>query len=117
MLVHRLYISSSSTCRERNEGIAVRKKTREIVAFILNLWPGLGFYFSGTVHNLKWLRLLGIGLTAAFLFIIPISVVIVHPEPLINYHFTASDLIFPLMIALIFGGFGAAVEYEIKEKE
>lgn len=95
----------------------MRKKTREIVAFILNLWPGLGFYFSGIVHNLKWLRLLGIGLTAAFLFIIPISVAIVHPEPLINYHFTASDLIFPLMIALIFGGFGAAVEYEIKEKE
>lgn len=95
----------------------MKKRAREIIAFILNLFPGLGFYFSGTVHNVKWLGLLGIGLTAAFLFIIPISVVIVHPDPLINYHFPTSDLIFPLIIALTFGVFGAGVEYQIKEKE
>ena len=99
--------------KEKEGGLGMKKKTREIVAFILNLWPGLGFYFSGTVHNLKWLRLLGVGLIVAFLLIITIGIAIVIPHPLRNYHFTASDLLFPLAIAFIFGIFGAGVEHEL----
>jgi len=95
----------------------MKQEIRESVAFILNLFPGLGFHFSGTMHNLRWLRLLGSALIAAFLIIIPITVVLVHPYPLINYHFTASEWIFPLTIALISGMLGAVVEYKVKEKE
>jgi len=95
----------------------MEKKKREIVAFILNLFPGLGFYFSGTVHDLKRLRLLGSGLIAAFLFIIPISVVITNPRPLINYHFTASESLLPSAMALVSGILGASAEHKIKEEK
>jgi len=98
------------------EGITMNKITREIIAFILNLFPGLGFYFSGTVHNLKWLRLLGAAIVAAFLFIIPISIVIVHPSPLMNYHFTTSDLLLPSAIASTSATFGAIAEHQLPEK-
>lgn len=94
----------------------MRRWKREIVAFILNLWLGFGFYFSGTVHGIKWLRFLGLGLAAAILFILPISAVIMHPTPLMNYHFTTSELLLPLAIALTFGIIGVCVEYEIKER-
>ena len=97
------------------EGIMMRRKTRVIAAFILNLFPGLGFYFSGSVHSLKWLRLLGSGLIAAFLFIIPITVVILHPYPLINYRFTASELILPSAVALVSGVAGASVEQKLSK--
>lgn len=99
------------------EGIAVNKITREIVAFGLNFLPGLGFYFSGTVHNLERLRLLGVTLVAAFLFLIPVSVVIVHPRPLMNYHFTTSDLLLPSAIALISAISGAVVEHQLPKKK
>lgn len=95
----------------------MKKKKREILAFILNLFPGLGFYFSGTVHNLERLRLLGSGLIATFLIMIPLSVVIVNPRPLINHHFTTSELLLPLTIALTFGTLGAGVEHKIKENK
>ena len=93
----------------------MKKTAREIVAFILNLFPGLGFYFSGTVHNLKWLRLFGTGLVTVFLFLIPISVVIAHPQPLINYHFTTSELLLPLAVALVFGVLGYGVEQKLSK--
>jgi hypothetical protein len=95
----------------------MRKKIRIIIAFILNLFPGLGLYFSGTVHDLKWLRLLGCGLTAALLMIIPSIAVMLHPTPLINYHFTASELTLPLAIALVSGTLGAGVEQSLKEQK
>ena len=95
----------------------MRKKIRIIIAFILNLFPGLGLYFSGTVHGLKWLRLLGCGLTAAFLLILPITAVTLHPIPLINYHFTASELTLPLAIALVSGTLGAGVEQSLEEQK
>jgi len=95
----------------------VRKKIRIIVAFILNLFPGLGLYFSGTIHSLKWLRFLGCGLTAALLIIIPFIAVVLHPMPFINYHFPASELTLPLAIALVSGILGAGVEQRLKEQK
>jgi len=91
--------------------------SRIVIALTLNLFPGLGFYFSGTVHGLKWLQFLGIGLTATFLFLVPISAMITHPQPLIDYHFTASELFIPLAIALAFGLLGTGVEYQMKNEE
>jgi hypothetical protein len=93
----------------------MRKKIRIIIAFILNLFPGIGLYFSGTVHSLKWLRFLGCALIAAFLLIIPLTAVILHPTPLINYHLTASELILPSAIALLSGTIGAGVEQKLNE--
>lgn len=94
----------------------MKKKTRVIGAFILNfLWPGLGFYFSGTLRNLKWLRLLGLALISAFLLLITVGIAILIPHPLINYHFTASDLPTPLAIAFISGILGTTVEHQMKE--
>jgi hypothetical protein len=95
----------------------MRKIIRIIVAFILNLLPGLGLYFSGTVHSLKWLRLLGCGLIAAVLLILPSIAVILHPTPLIMYHFTASELILPSAIALVSGIIGAGVEQGLNEQK
>jgi len=94
----------------------MNKIPRIFVALILNLWPGLGFYFSGTVHNLKLLRYLGIGLAVTFLLLLPITAVITHPEPLINYHFSASDMLIPLTVALISGILGAGVEYYVRNE-
>ena len=91
----------------------MRKMTRGLIAFALNFWPGLGFYFSGSMHNLMRLRLLGLGLASAFLFILPISAVIMHPTPLTNHNFTASELLLPIAIAFTFGILGASVEYAI----
>jgi hypothetical protein len=95
----------------------MRKKIRVIVAFILNLFPGLGLYFSGTVHSLRWLRFLGCGLIAAFLLIIPFTAVILHPTPLMYYRFTASELILPSAIALVSGILGAGVEQRLNEQK
>lgn len=95
------------------EGIAVNKITREILAFALNLFPGLGFYFSGTMHNLRRLRILGVTVVAAFLFILPVSAVVVHPRPLMNYHFTTSDMLLPSAIALTSALSGAIVEHHL----
>lgn len=94
----------------------MEKRTREIVAFALNfLWPGLGFYFSGFIHRRRWLRGVGIGLIAAFIILLPVSVVVVIPYPLINYHFTLTDFLFPLALAFVFGCLGVGVEHEIRE--
>jgi len=90
---------------------------RIILAFVLNLWPGLGFYFSGAVHNLKLLRYLGIGLAATFLLLLPITAVVMHPEPLINYHFNASDMSIPFTVALVSGILGVGVEYCVRNGE
>jgi len=87
------------------------------VALILNFWPGLGFYFSGTVHHLRWLQFLGLGLVVAFLLIITIGIASVIPHPLTNYHFTASELVLPLVVALFFGILGAGVEREMAENK
>lgn len=95
----------------------MRKTIRIIVVFILNLFLGLGLYFSGTVHSLKWLRFLGFGLIAAFLLIIPFTAVILHPTPLINYHFTTSELILPSAIALVSGILGAGVEQKLNAQK
>ncbi|MDH5787122.1 MAG: hypothetical protein OEZ40_02350 [Candidatus Bathyarchaeota archaeon] len=85
----------------------MKKGTREILAFALNfVWPGLGFYFSGWSHHQIWLRAVGIGLIAAFLVILPASVVATIPYPLINYHFTLSDLVLPLAVAFVFALLG-----------
>lgn len=94
------------------------RKTRGIVAFSLNfLWPGLGFYFSGFVHHRRWLRGVGVGLIAAFLVLLPVSVVIVVPYPLLNCHFTWADLLLPLAVAFVSGCLGAGVEHEISEEK
>ena len=95
----------------------MKDKTREIVALVLNLFPGLGFYFSGTVHNLKWLRILGSVLIGGFLFIVPMIVVVVYPRPLINYHFTASELLLASAVALVFGVFGFGVERKLSAEK
>jgi hypothetical protein len=95
----------------------MRKKMKIIIAFILNLFPGLGLCFSGTVHSLKWLRLLGCGLIAAFLLILPFAAVILHLTPLIMYHLTASELILPSAIALVSGIIGAGVEQRLNEQK
>jgi drug/metabolite transporter (DMT)-like permease len=89
----------------------VRKSAREVVAFVLNLWPGLGFYFSGAVHGVRWLRSLGLGLAAAFLFILPIVVVVLHPTPLMNHHFSASELLSAFAVSSVFGVLGVCLEY------
>jgi hypothetical protein len=99
----------------RRRGATTGKKIRITVAFILNLFPGLGLYFSGTIHSLKWLRLLGCGLIAAFLFIITFTAVILHPTPLIMYHFSTSELILPLAITLVSGIIGASVEQRLNK--
>ena len=96
----------------------MNRRTREIVAFALNfLWPGLGFYFSGWIHHRKWLRGIGIGLIAAFLIILPVSVAVTVPYPLINYHFALSDLLLPLAVAFVFGCLGVGIEHEIKNEK
>ena len=95
----------------------MKKKTRIIAAFILNLFPGLGFYFSGTIHSLKWLTLFGIGLASAFLILLPTVAVTLHPTPLMNYHFTATELMLPSAIALISGIAGAGVEQKLGKAE
>lgn len=83
----------------------MKKKTREILAFILNfLWPGLGFYFSGAMHNSKWLRLLGLGLIVLFLLLSLRS---------LSYGVDAVDLLFSLGLAFIFGFVGAGLEREL----
>ncbi len=94
----------------------MKKKTRVIVVFILNfLWPGLGFYYSGTLRNLKWLCLFGLALISVFLLLVTVGIAILIPRPLINYHFTASDLPIPLAIAFISGILGTVVEHKMKE--
>jgi hypothetical protein len=93
----------------------MKKRTEEIVAFFLNFFPGLGFYFSGTMHDLKKLRLFGGSLAIACLFLLPIIGVILNPKPLINYHFTMSDMLLPLTIAIVSGFLGAIVEHRIRE--
>jgi hypothetical protein len=101
---------------EENEvkrSVRLNKQERMFVAFVLNLLPGLGFYFSGTAHNLKPLRFLGVGLIATILILLPMAAVATHPQPLIDYHFTASEMLIPLVIALVFGGMGAGVEYKM----
>ena len=95
----------------------MKKRTRMIVAFILNLFPGPGFYFSGTIHSLKRLRLFGIGLASAFLILLPTAAVILHPAPLMNYHFTATELLLPTVIALVSGVAGASVEQRLGRAE
>jgi hypothetical protein len=104
------------TRNESNAGTVMKKITRVIVAFILNLFPGLGFYFSGTIHSLKWLRLFGIGLVSGFLILIPTIAVILHPVPLMNYDFAATELMLPLAIALVSGVTGAYVEQKLDNK-
>ncbi len=91
------------------ERINIDEITREIPSFILNFFRGLGFYFSGTVHNLDRLRFSGVMLVAALLFLIPVSAVILHPHPLTNYHFTTADLLLPSTIALTSATFGVVV--------
>lgn len=105
------------TKNESKVRIEMKKKMRVIVAFILNLFPGLGFYFSGTVHSLKWLRLFGMGLASAFLILLPTVAIILHPTPLINYHFTATELMSPSVIALVSGVAGAGVEQKLDRTE
>jgi hypothetical protein len=101
---------------ERKEGVIMRKKTRVIVALILNLFPELGICFSGTAHSLKWLRFLGCGLAASFLLIIPFAAVILY-TPLINHHFTTSELILPSAIALVSRTLGTGVEQKLNEQK
>lgn len=45
----------------------MEKDVREILAFALNfVLPGLGIHFSGFVHRLRWLQLVGLGLVALY---------------------------------------------------
>ena len=92
------------------------RSPRVVVAFILNLFPGLGFYFSGGEHKLRWLRFLGIGLMATVLLTLPVAAVVTHPYPLINYHFSTLELLLAGTIALASGFLGAGVEYGLSKQ-
>jgi len=93
------------------------RSPRVVVAFVLNLFPGLGFYFSGGEHNLRWLRFLGIGLMAAVLVALPVAAFIAHPYPLMNYHFSTPELLLAGTIALASGFLGAGVEYGLSKQQ
>lgn len=81
----------------------MEKGLREFLAFILNfVWPGLGFLFSGFIHNLRTLRLIGFGVIVIFLLL--------SLNALRNLSFDVSDLFISVLIGLIFGLLGAAVE-------
>jgi hypothetical protein len=87
------------------------KKPRAFVAFVLNLFPGLGILLFRGKHDLKWLRFLGIGLMATVLLILPVVAVATHPYPLLNYHFSTLELLPAGTIALASGFLGACAEH------
>jgi hypothetical protein len=60
---------------------------------------------------------LGFGLVVTFLLLVTIGTGVIVGHPLINHHFTASELLLPIAIALVFGVLGAGVEYGIKEEK
>jgi hypothetical protein len=87
----------------------VKRKTREIVAFVLNfILPGLGFFFSGAIHRRRWLRLLGIGLAV-------LSVIQLIQSSSFSLYAHVDYLKPGLRLALvfIFGTLGAGAEQEI----
>jgi hypothetical protein len=90
-----------------------RKCYRMVVAFVLNLFPRLGLYSSGREHNLRWPRFLGVALMATVLAMLPVVAILTHPEPLMNYHFSTSELLLAGTVVPIPGFLGADVEYRL----
>jgi hypothetical protein len=90
----------------------MKRKTKEILAFVLNfLLPGLGFFFSGAIHERRWLRLLGIGLTALFV------IHLLKPNSFSRYvHLDYVGSSLAVIWAFIFGTLGVGVEQEIDRK-
>ena len=96
-------------CMLRIEMTRMKRKTREIVAFVLNfMLPGLGFYFSGAIHRRRWLRLLGIGLAALFV------IQLLQSSSFSLYaHLDYLESSLRLVLVFIFGTLGAGAEQEI----
>lgn len=85
----------------------MEKGLREFLAFILNfLWPGLGFLFSGFIHNHRVLRLLGFGMIVVFLFL--------SLGTIASGRLNISDIFISAGIGLIFALLGATVERAFK---
>jgi hypothetical protein len=86
----------------------VERGLREVLAFILNfVWPGLGFLFSGFIHNHEIVRLIGIGITIVTLFS---TVVSIGRMSLPSFF---DDILIAAIADLIWALLGAAVEHEL----
>jgi uncharacterized membrane protein len=90
------------------------KESMIIFAFVFNFFlPGLGFHYSGTRHNLSWLRRLGLVTMIVFLFAFPLSMFIFSPYARLNYHFTWQELAAYLTVIFVFAFLGAGIERKI----
>jgi len=96
----------------------VEKDTREKIAFALNfVLPGLGIVFSGFIHRLRWLWLVGFGLIAGSLLLGVHSLASYHLYILLtSQNFDILNTLFSLAIGFIIAFLGAVVEHEIKEE-
>ncbi len=92
----------------------MRKKFRLLIVFVLNfLLPGLGFHYTGTRHNVNWLRRLGLVAMVVFLLAFPIGVLFWWPSARILYNFSMQELIAYLIVVLASAFLGAGIEQKI----
>jgi len=99
------------------EGINVDKNTRLLFVFVLNLLlPGLGFHYSGTKHNIRWLRRLGLATMVAFFFAFPLGVVLFVPYATTNYHFSLLELFAYFAVILCSATMGARIEGRLADR-
>lgn len=95
----------------------MNKDARMLLVFVLNLLlPGLGFHYSGTKHNLRWLRRLGLATMVAFLFAFPVGLVLFLPYAKTNYHFSLLELAAYLAVILCSATVGASIEGRLADK-
>lgn len=89
----------------------MNERSRIILAFAFNfLSPGLGLHYSGTRHDVVWLRRLELVTMVVFLFAFPIGVAILWPYARTNYHFTLQELAAYLTLILVSAFLGASIE-------
>lgn len=102
---------------EEKKKHAMNERSRIILAFAFNfLLPGLGFHYSGTRHNVMWLRRLGLVTMVVFLFAFPIGVAILWPYARIDYYFTLQELAACLTLILISAFLGASIKQKVSKR-
>jgi hypothetical protein len=77
------------------------------------LLPGLGFHYTGTAHNVNWLRRLGLVTMVVFLLAFPIGVLLWWPNAHILYSFSIQELTAYLITVLALALVGAGIEQKI----
>ncbi len=94
----------------------MNERLRVVLAFVFNLLlPGLAFHYSGTKHNIRWLRSLGLVTMIVFFFAVPTGVAILFSYAYMNYHFTLQELAPYLAFVLVSAFLGAGIEWKLSE--